>query len=314
MSGSVDTNLYILNEHNIEITSDYIENILKKYGVIHKINNLYNFKLATTHTSYILRDEEYWKLHRSKNTNKELEPIEDPSMAIPLQTESYERIEYLGDAVLHLILADYIYDRYDQGEGFMTKLRTKIEKGTTLTHFAKVIGLNKYILLSRYIEKNNGRENNKKILEDVFEAFLGALHIDGGYDICKKFIVKLIEDEVDFATLLHTEDNYKDMLLQFCHKQNPRWEDPQYGEIDESGPDHNKVYTTFVRIKKRPTDVGEVRGYGKGVSKKKGQQEAAREALIYYGDIMIGDNTDTETIEYLSESDSECEYEDFSNE
>lgn len=303
---STDLNNYILNEKNVEITSEYIEKILRKYGVKYKVKSMDNFRLAMVHTSYLLRDKEYWQAHRSRNTNNDLEPIEDASLAIPLKNKSYERIEFLGDAVLHLILADYIYDRYDQNEGFMTKLRTKVEKGTTLAFFSKVIGLNKYILLSRYIEKNNGRENNKSILEDTFEAFIGALHKDAGYDVCKKFIVKLLEDEVDFASMLYTEDNYKDILLKFCHQQNPKWEDPEYGEMDKSGPDHNKTYTTYVMIKKKPTDNGQIRGVGHGVSKKKGQQEAARQALIYYG-VILEDVSNTETIECLSDSEEEME-------
>lgn len=304
----INTSHYILNEKNIEITKEFVENVLYRYGIDYNVNNMEYFKLATVHKSYIERSDDYWKKCRSKSMNKDLDPIKDPNSAIPLKHESNERIEFLGDAIIHSILTDYIYNRYDQDEGFMTKLRTKIEKGTTLAHFTEVIGLNKYILLSRYIEKNYGRKNNKNILEDAFEAFIGALVKDSNYDICNEFLVNLIEDEVDFAAILNTDDNYKDQLLKFCHQQVPRWKDPEYGETDVSGPDHCKVHTTFVRIKKKETDVGKVIAFGKGVSKKQGQQEAARQTLIYYGVIKDPDfDTDSETIECLTDEEEEIE-------
>ena len=210
---NLDPSLFILNEANILITTKYVENLLKKYGGIkHKIKNVVNFQKAVTHTSYLLKDESYYKGRTSKSKTKVLlEPIDDPSKAIPLQEKSYERLEFLGDCVIHLILGKYLYIRYEnQDEGFMTKLRTKIENSDTLAMLSSIIGLSKYILLSKYIEINNGRENNQSILEDSFEAFMGALCLAAGYDICHKFMISLLEKEVDFAQLLLEETNFKD--------------------------------------------------------------------------------------------------------
>lgn len=291
-----DPSLYILNEKNVLITESYIEHTLLKYGIKHKVNNLENFRKAMIHTSYLLRDDEYWKQQRSKLTNKELDPISDPSKAIPLMTQSYERLEFLGDSVIHLVLAEYFYKRYEnEDEGFMTKLRTKIENGDALAHLSKAINLNKYILLSRYIEKNGGRYNNQSILEDAFEAFIGALLLDSDFTVCKNFLIKLIEDEIDFAQILHKETNFKDMLLQYFHQR--KWVDPVYDVLDISGPDHKKNYTMYVKRKTCATDDGEIVGMGVGLSKKKGEQAAARQALIDFGSLKEEESDNDSFIE-----------------
>lgn len=288
-----DSELFILNENNQYITAEYIENMLKTYDVNIKVKHLDIFQKAMIHKSYLKRDEEYYKKNKTKNTNKDLDPINDPSKAIPLQNESYERLEFLGDSVIHLVLATYLFKRYEnQDEGFMTRLRTKLENGDTLYEFTKIIGLNKYILISRYIDKNGGRENNTSILEDTFEAFIGAMYLEFGFDPCKKFIMRLIEDEVDFAQLLSTETNFKDSLLQLFHKKG--WSDPTYGVLDISGPDHKKQFTMYVKSKKNKRDDGEIVGLGVSTSKKKGEQEAAKQALIHFGVIKEEDKSDEE--------------------
>jgi dsRNA-specific ribonuclease len=304
---NLDSALFILNEANILITADYIQGLLKKYGDInHKVKNLKCFQQACVHSSYIVRDESYYKNKMSKTKIKTpIEPIADPSKAIPLQEESYERLEFLGDCVIHLILGRYLYVRYEnQDEGFMTKLRTKIENGEVLSNLGYAIGLNKYVLISKYIEINNGRVNNQAIVEDAFEAFMGALMLDAGFDVCDKFMISLMEEEVDFAQLLHEETNFKDILLQYFHKE--RYEDPTYGLLDISGPDHKRMFTMYVKCRKTPRDDGEIVGFGVGASKKKGEQEAAKAALIHFGEIKEDEESGSEEIEeYKPDSDSE---------
>lgn len=312
---NVDPTLFILNEANVYITADYIEDLLKKYDVDHKVQNLPMFQRAMTHISYLVRDENYFKNQKMKHSaefnqktkhTSDLEPIEDPSKAIPLQTISYERLEFLGDSVLHLVLAEYLFKRYEgEDEGFMTRLRTKIESGETLAMISQAIGLNKYILLSRYIEKNGGRENNMHILEDSFEAFMGAFYLEAGFDKCKKFMVKLMEEEMDFAQILNTETNFKDKLLQYFHQQ--RWQDPCYGVLDISGPDYKKSFTMYVKRKLTKTDDGEIIGIAVATSKKRGEQEAAKQALIHLK-IITDDDSDSEMMEeYLSSEEGEEE-------
>lgn len=282
----LDPSLFILNEKNKWITKDFIENMLQKYGVNHTVKDLELYKRTMIHVSYLHRTPEEYAANRSKKKKKKEEPIEpisDPSLAIPLQTESYERLEFLGDSVIHLILAEYLFNRYNEREGFMTRLRTKIENSDTLANLNRNIGLNEYILISRHIEKNNGRVENNAALEDSFEAFIAAMYIDAGFQKTHDFLINLIEKELDFAQILHVENNFKDVLLQYFHKMS--WADPTYGVLDISGPDHRKRFTCYIKWRKTPRDDGEIVGIGVGSSKKGGEQEAARQALIHFGEI-----------------------------
>lgn len=298
---------YILNEKNKYITTEFIESILQRFGITIKINKLHLFQLAMIHLSYLIRDEKFYSNNKTKPyqiQSNDIEPLDDISKAIPLQKASYERLEFLGDAVLHNILAEYLFNRYDaEDEGFMTKLRTKIENGDTLCILANKIGLNEYVVISRYVEKNGGRETNKSILEDSFEAFVGALYLEAGFDICKKFIVTLIEKEIDLASMLHQETNFKEKLLQYFHLR--KYADPVYGTFDVSGPENKKMYTMYVKCKKTPQDEGEVVGIGVSTSKKGGEQMAAKQGLIHFGLYNEDQDDGYEEVEELSDSDEE---------
>ena len=124
--------LYILNEKNIYITKKFINNLLSNYNVSRKIKNLSIFQKALTHESYLqqtidIKNNKIDKLVKMIQ-EKEIQPINDINLAIPLQDCSYERLEFLGDSIIHAVLAEYLFNRYpDKYEGFMTKLRTKIE-------------------------------------------------------------------------------------------------------------------------------------------------------------------------------------------
>lgn len=292
---------YILNESNKYISEAFVNSIFCKYGLNYKIKNLAMFQRAVIHTSYLklnLLSEKNMKRHYAYIKDKEVDPIEDPTKAIPLQDHSYERLEFLGDSIIRAVLSDYLYNRYtNEDEGFMTRLRTKIEKGESLARLSKAISLNEYIFISKLIEHKGGRYQNVSILEDVFEAFIGALHMEAGYDICKQFIINIIEIEVDFAELLYIEDNYKDMLLQLYHKK--KWDDPKYVSLTTSGTDNRKEFTMCVK-----DNSGENIGIGTGASKKKGEQEAARRALAKLGELY--EETDSE----LDINDDEYEYSD----
>lgn len=299
---------YILNENNTLITIKFIEKMLKEYGIQIKIKNVTIFREAMVHLSYLIRDEKFYANNKTKPyqiQSNDIEPLDDVSKAIPLQPESYERLEYLGDAIIHAILAEYIFKRYDhENEGFMTKLRTKIENGHTLSELSRKIGLNQYIVISRYVEKNGGRDTNKNILEDAFEAFIGALYLETSFDICKKFIVTLIEKEIDFAQLLYQETNFKEKLLQYFHLR--KWLDPIYGTLDISGPENKKMYTMYVKCRKNQQDEGQIVGMGIANSKKAGEQEACKQAMIHYG--LYKDDNDSEyesEVDILSDEDED---------
>ncbi len=294
-----DLYLYVLNEKNKLISKQHIEKILKQYGIVHKVKNLDRFRQAMTHSSYVERDlknDRIVKIIKEKN----LQPIDDPKTAIPLQKESYERLEFLGDSIIHCILAEYLFNRYeDEQEGFMTRLRTKIENGETLSELANLLGFHEYAIIARNIEQGGGREKNINIFEDCYEAFIGALYLETDFDTCKKFIVSMIQKEVDISQLLYKETNFKDLLLQYYHKM--KWEDPEYGLEETIGPDENgkKIFKMYVKGYTKDDDdeiIWTKIGRGSGSSKKKGEQEAARQALLYYD--VINENSDDEDDEY----------------
>ena len=150
--------------------------------------------------------------HRSANRKDELgNPI------------SYERLEFLGDAILSAVVAHYLFDKVPSGdEGYLTKLRTKIVNGKMLGFLANKLELNKYAIMSKQVENANGRNNNS-IMEDIFEAFIGAILIDykdiendtksisgKGYYIAEKWIIAVMEKHIDFSELICTSTNFKD--------------------------------------------------------------------------------------------------------
>jgi len=294
-----DLYLYVLNENNKYITKKYIESVLKSYGINHKVKNLERFQQAMTDSSYVEKDLEKDRL-RIIIKEKNLSPIDNPKNAIPLQKASYQRLEFLGDSIIHCVLAEYLYTRYeDEQEGFMTRLRTKIESGETLSQLAIKIKFNEYALIARNLEQIGGRDKNRSIFEDCYEAFIGALYLESDFNTCKNFIISMIQKEVDISQLLYKETNYKDLLLQYYHKM--KWEDPKYGlestiGTDETGKKYFKMYVTGYTKDDDDEIVWTKVGKGCGSSKKKGEQEAARQALLYYE--VINEYSDDENDEY----------------
>jgi dsRNA-specific ribonuclease len=285
---SVDYPSFILNEKNKYITRKFIQDLMKRYDIDYKIKNIDLFQKAMTHTSYLIRDFRYDKLVKLVK-KKEIEPIDESvrSKAIPLQEESYERLEFLGDSVIHMILADYLYNRYNEDEGFLTKLRTKIENGQTLSSLARTLGLHEYVLVARNIEQIGGRDNNDHIFEDTFESLLGALYIDSkkDYPLCERFVISIIETHIDLAHMIHNETNYKELLLQFHHKM--KWPDPNYGLVEITEKGNKKYFNMYVKGLNEA-----VNGHGIGTSKKRGEQMAAKNALIKFD--VLNDESDDE--------------------
>ena len=129
-------------------------------------------------------------------------------------TESFETLEFIGDSVLGFVITKYLFDRYEnKQEGFLTKARTKLVRGETLAHIANHLGLGKYVIMDEKGMRNNWN-TNVKILEDVFEALVGALYMDIGLIHAKEFILRLYQDPevIDMGTIM-IDDNFKDCLL-----------------------------------------------------------------------------------------------------
>jgi ribonuclease-3 len=186
--------------------------------------------------------------------------------------ESNERLEFLGDALLDLIVGEMLYHRFDdRNEGFLTRLRAKLVSGKVLANYARRIDLGDYLLMSSNAEKGEGRDNTS-ILADAFEALVGALYLDQGYDAARRFVRDEVLDGVDLQQVARHEENYKSLLLERMQAEGrPQ---PTYRVVQEEGPSHDKTFTVDALV----DDVA----YGRGSagSKKQAEQYAAREALV----------------------------------
>ncbi len=187
--------------------------------------------------------------------------------------QNNERQEFLGDAVLSIVVSDYLFNRFHLAEGDLTKLRAAIvcEKG--LFTMARKIELGKQLRLGRGEELMGGRER-PSVVSDAFEALIAAIYLDGGIESARKFILPFVED-----FLSHTEEiSFKDYktILQEIVQQNPE-ERVTYVLVGQSGPDHDKRFEVEVRLNSN------VIGRGIGRSKKSAEQLAAKEALELMG-------------------------------
>lgn len=302
---------YLINENNINITKKYIKSVLsiikdelKINKIKYSISNINLYVEAMTHKSYLktfAKNERNVKFLVQTVKNRNIQPIEFKNDIIGLKDTCYERLEYLGDSVIRLIVAEYLYKRYpDQCEGFLTKLKTKIENNESLAKLSKSIGLHDYMIIAKYVDLNNARSNEDiGILCDVFESFIGALFLDSGCDlnVCRLFIIKLIETKIDIASLLFNEDNYKDILLRYFHKM--KWQDPIYETLDIIEIGDNKKKSFIMCIK---DNNNKIVGKGSGSSKKKGEQLAAKHALERYGE-LLSEYSDESEMEFDSDID-----------
>ncbi len=192
-------------------------------------------------------------------------------------TTSNERLEFLGDSVLSIIVADYLYHKFNNmPEGELTKLRASLVCEKSLCAFSRELGIGEFLLLGKGEEKGGGRERDS-ILADAFEAVLAAMYLDGGMEIAKEHVLRFVLPE-----LSHTNDDvFKDYktALQEIIQRNPE-ENVTYILTGESGPDHNKCFEVEVRLNSN------VIGKGTGKSKKAAEQAAAKEALTLMGEII----------------------------
>lgn len=186
---------------------------------------------------------------------------------------SNERLEFLGDSVLSIIVAEYLYNNYSTHEGELTKLRASLVCEKSLCAFSRELGLGEYLKLGKGELINKGNER-PSILADAFEAVLAAIYLDGGFESAKKHVLRFILPELE-----HTDDDvFKDYktCLQEVVQRNPE-ERLSYILIGESGPDHNKTFTVEVHLNSN------IIGTGEGSSKKQAEQNAAKQALSLMG-------------------------------
>jgi len=176
-----------------------------------------------------------------------------------------ERLEYLGDAILDAIISDFLYKKYpDAHEGVLTKVRSNIVNGKKLAEIARKIRLDVHIN-SKVTEGGKG-----KILEDAFEAFIGAVYLDKGYKATQRFILKqIVSKHLDIEALLVHDTNFKSKLIEWAQKN--RFEVEYYTDYE----DYNKKYF-YSCLRVNSQTVGE----GRGLSKKQAEQQAAKSALL----------------------------------
>jgi ribonuclease III len=187
------------------------------------------------------------------------------------QVQSNERLEFLGDAVLNSLVADYLYRRYPSlEEGDLTKIRSRLVNRKALALRAKELNLSEHMLLSSSaLQSVEGGSDS--ILADAFEAVLGAMYLDGGLTAARTFVARTLLSNTEILTSALTDDNYKSALLEYS--QGHSMGVPRYIVVKEDGPDHDRRFTVEVFLGQ------ESLGVGAGRSKKDAEQAAAAQAL-----------------------------------
>ncbi len=254
------------NPENVLISSQEVVAFLNIYGNIGDndspltVNDVTHYQKAFTHESY------YQSVRHHVSTSNVTKCYLD---YIP--TESYERLEFLGDHILKAVMGRYLYERYpNEREGFLTSLKIKIEKCSTLHKMAVALGFKKYILLSLSIENltllgvDMGR-NTVNFYEDVFEAFVGAILVDNGEKglvYADRFVRNVIEELVDFSELNSVNDNYKECLVKVYNTHGLG--KPVFVNLEDSEKVFKKVFPKLVLVKRdllSPSQLARVQDY-----------------------------------------------------
>ena len=278
----------VYNENNFYITKEIIQSILLKCNIKNEINNLEVWQQSFIHKSYCSKND-FKKNEKFFGTIENIN-MEDYKDTLPLQDDSNEVLEWLGDGIIQSVAAIYLFKRFKtQREGFLTKIRSKLVKTETLSKLALHLNFDRYLIISKHIEIICNGRKNARILEDSFEAFIGAMFTDfgskneeQGYMICTNFIISLIEEKIDITELIINDDNFKDQLMRYYQKMyNGKF--PIYEQktlittIGDNGIP-NKKFHMFVR------DIDNIIiGDGIARSKKEAEQKAAKAALMHFG-------------------------------
>ena len=187
------------------------------------------------------------------------------------QAKSNERLEFLGDAILNFLVAEYLYRRYpSMEEGDLTKVRSRLVNRKALAQRAKELRLSDFLLLSSSALQSVA-SGSDSILADAFEAIVGALYVDGGLLPARGFITRSLLSQSSILTSAMTDDNYKSALLEYSQARSLGV--PRYSIVREDGPDHDRRFTIEVFL--GPESLGT----GTGRSKKDAEQAAAAEAI-----------------------------------
>ena len=222
--------LSVFNPANKLIDAKTVQQIIKKYCILPlpKIK-IKSFVQAMTHSSYV---------HRRKLSEFDIACSKN---CVKLQKKSNDRLQFMGDAVIHAVIGELLYHKYpNENEGFMTRLRCKLENQKSLAQICKMTGISDYLLFNQTIQVTQGRENIN-IMSGGFEAFCGAIYMDMGYKIVANFMANIINMEMQIDDIANTDTNFKDIATQIF--KNNHWGRPIYKTLSEKGPGHKKQFT-----------------------------------------------------------------------
>ena len=186
--------------------------------------------------------------------------------------ENNERLEFLGDSVLDLVIAETLYNKYsDQDEGVLDPMRANLVNGKALARHARELGIDNYLVVSDSQRQRNPR-HTAAMLEDALEALTGAIYLDGGLDAARAFVLKLFDKAIHTASETFDTDNPKGRLQEWLQRQYAG-ETPDYKILSAVGPDHSRLFEATVGFN------GKELGRGQGSSKKAAEIAAAEQAL-----------------------------------
>lgn len=211
--------------------------------------------------------------YKFRNSLLLAEAITHPSLAYETQKPHFDnqRLEFLGDAVLQVILTADLFERFPEfAEGTMTKLRSRLVSRSALEEYSREIGLGQFLLIGKGEESSGGRDRSST-LADAFEALVGAIYLDSGLDNARLFVMRCCEEKIQRISESPIEKNPKGELQEILQGMSQR--SPDYRIISESGPDHEREFVARVQWS------GKMLGEGSGNSKKTAEVSAARAAL-----------------------------------
>jgi ribonuclease-3 len=272
------------NPRNKIIDDATITSILKTYGITEPPPKPNLFRQACVHKSYVDRREEW-----ADAEGQEQILTERPPNCLPLQEADNEECEFAGDSLLGCVIALYLYERYaGKGEGFLTRLRTRIVNNKMLGQLAKKMGFEPWIIVSRHVEEVcQGGRGNLRLLGSMLEAWVHALFKNYetpenpglAFTIVQRFLIRIIQKHVNFMELITDDNNFKDQLLR--HFQAKFHQPPRYKEVEIVGPPHDRTFTMGVID---PTNESAIMAKATARNKKVAEQEASRLALLLLED------------------------------
>lgn len=288
------------NKHNKPITENWIQNLLKKYGIYQNINNIEYYQTAFTHQSYT---ESYVKDICIRD-NVTIVPNPDGHML--LQKTSYDRLEWLGDCLIDTFIGTYIFNRYPTAdEGFMSSLKKALISRWVLGQLAENCGFQEYMVISKTLDDKCDARNDIKKCCDVFEAFIGAIYLDfnkekhgflasfmsgPGFQVAEKFFINILEDlesGIDITSYIVDDKNYVVQLRNYCCRmlgcKNARY---FYTEI--TNDNNEKLWKVDARIDYKESGQKKykmVTEYNK--SRNDAKQNCAMQLLIKFNQISV---------------------------